>query len=79
VVILDLTVERGMGGIETLAELRKLEPRVRAIISSGFAKDPVMQNPGAHGFVGSVAKPYEPQTLAHALQLARPPQTPPTV
>jgi hypothetical protein len=38
-----------------------------------------MQNPGAHGFVGSVAKPYEPQTLAHALQLARPPQTPPTV
>ena len=79
VVILDLTVERGMGGIETLAELRKLEPRVRAIISSGFAKDPVMQNPGAHGFAGSVAKPYEPQTLAHALQLARPPQTPPTV
>jgi len=79
VVILDLTVERGLGGIETLAELRKLDPRVRAIISSGFSKDPVMQNPGAHGFVGSVAKPYEPQTLAHALQLARPPQTPPTV
>ncbi|HOD46108.1 MAG TPA: response regulator, partial [Opitutaceae bacterium] len=78
VVILDLTVERGMGGIETLAELRKLEPRVRAIISSGFAKDPVMQNPGAHGFVGSVAKPYEAQALALALQRARPPQTEPT-
>ena len=78
VVILDLTVERGLGGIETLAELRKLDPRVRAIISSGFSKDPVMQNPGAHGFVGSVAKPYEAQALALALQRARPPQTEPT-
>jgi PAS domain S-box-containing protein len=57
-VILDLTIPGGMGGVETLSRLRRLEPAVRAIASSGYSGDPAMIDPEAHGFAGRLAKPY---------------------
>ena len=69
-VILDLTVISGMGAQATLAALRQIDPHVRAIISSGYGKDPAMVDFAAHGFVQAVAKPYEAATLALALQQA---------
>jgi hypothetical protein len=35
-----------------------LDPKVRAIVSSGYADDPVMANPAKYGFKGTAAKPY---------------------
>jgi CheY-like chemotaxis protein len=57
-VILDLTIPGGMGGIETLARLRALDPHVKAIASSGYASDPVMAQPGSFGFDATLPKPY---------------------
>ncbi|HEY0947811.1 MAG TPA: PAS domain S-box protein [Opitutaceae bacterium] len=68
VVIMDLTVPGGMGGKEAMHELRKLDPDVRAIVSSGYSSDPVMANYQAHGFHGMVAKPYRVSDLAKALR-----------
>ena len=42
VVILDLTVRDGMGGRETVKELKKIDPDVRAIVSSGYSQDPTI-------------------------------------
>ena len=39
-VILDLTVQKGIGGEKTLRKLRELDPAVKAVISSGYADDP---------------------------------------
>jgi len=41
-VILDLTVKGGMGGKDTVKELLKTDPQVKAIVSSGYSSDPVM-------------------------------------
>ena len=68
VVILDLTVRGGMGGVEALAGLKKLEPSVRAIASSGYADDAVMANYSDYGFVAALPKPYRFAMLARAMR-----------
>lgn len=57
-VIMDLTVPGGMGGEAAIEELRKLDPAVRAIVSSGYANNPVLSSYGDYGFSGSLVKPY---------------------
>jgi PAS domain S-box-containing protein len=67
-VIMDLTVPGGMGGREAMLELRKLDPGVRGLVSSGYSSDPIMANFRAHGFNGMVAKPYRLTDLAKAIR-----------
>ena len=57
-VIIDLTINGGMGGEEALRELKKIDPSVRAIVSSGHSGNPVMEDPRSHGFAGVMPKPY---------------------
>jgi PAS domain S-box-containing protein len=74
VVMMDLTVPGAMGGREAMQELLKIEPKVRAIVSSGYSGDPVLANFRAHGFCGIVPKPYRLADLATAVRnaLAKP-------
>ncbi len=58
-VILYLTVGDGLGGEETLKQLIKIDPEVKAFVSSGYFHDPVMVNYKDYGFVGVINKPYE--------------------
>lgn len=66
-VILDLTVQGGVGGRQIIDKLKALDPNVRAIASSGYSNDPVMANPQAFGFAGVIAKPYRMEDLESAL------------
>jgi len=66
-VIIDLTIPGGVGGKETLARLRRIDPLVKAIVSSGYSNDPVMSDFSSYGFVGRVAKPYKVTDLADVL------------
>lgn len=58
VVVMDLTVPGGMGGREAMEQLLKLDPKVRAIVSSGYSRDPVLGSYRRHGFCGILPKPY---------------------
>jgi PAS domain S-box-containing protein len=68
VVIMDLTIKGGMGGVETLGRLRDIEPSVRAVVSSGYSNDPIMADFRAHGFVGVLIKPYRIGNLAEVVE-----------
>jgi len=57
-VLLDLTVPGGMGGKETIERLLKIDPNVKAIVTSGYSTDPVMANYKMYGFSDVLVKPY---------------------
>ncbi|MFP4522044.1 MAG: ATP-binding protein [Fibrobacterota bacterium] len=58
-VILDLTLPGGMGGKEVISKLKKLDPEVKAIVSSGYPEDPAMTNFSDFGFMAKIKKPYD--------------------
>jgi len=66
-VIMDLTIPGGMGGKVAIRKLKRLDPNVRAIVSSGYADGPVMAEFKKFGFRGVMAKPYEISTLSTVL------------
>ena len=67
-VMLDLTVSGGMGGRECVRQLLARWPNAKAIVSSGYVNDPVMERYKKFGFVGMVSKPYTLGDLSYALK-----------
>jgi PAS domain S-box-containing protein len=66
-VIMDLTIPGGMGGKEAIKKLKKLDPKVKTIVSSGYANDPILANYREYGFDGMVPKPYKVEQLAETM------------
>jgi hypothetical protein len=52
-----------MGGQEALTRLIEIDPEIVAYVSCGNPYDPVVENPSAYGFKGSVSKPFIPEQL----------------
>jgi PAS domain S-box-containing protein len=67
-VIMDLTVPGAMGGGEAIRHLLRIDPNVKAIVTSGYSNDPIMSEYWKHGFSGVVLKPYNINELGKALQ-----------
>jgi PAS domain S-box-containing protein len=67
VVILDLTIRGGMGGRETIERLLAVNPRIRAIVSSGYSDDAVVSDYRNYGFSARLTKPYKLQELSDTL------------
>jgi len=66
-VIADLTIPGGMGGKDLIVELQQRDPEVRAIVSSGYSRDPIMAQAQRFGFTGVMAKPYTLTELGRIL------------
>lgn len=65
--ICDLTIENGLGGVETMRQLTEIDPSILAIVSSGYSDAPAMSNPTAFGFRAVLPKPYAPTELRAAV------------
>jgi len=63
IVIMDLTVPGNMGGKEAIKELLKLDPGAQAVVSSGYASDPIISDYQRYGFSGVLVKPYTMEEL----------------
>ena len=68
IVILDLSVPEGMGGKETIAQLKAFDPGVKAVVSSGYSNDPVVQDFADYGFSGRLTKPYKINDMKDILE-----------
>ena len=68
-VVLDLTMPH-MDGEETFRQLRRINPDVRVIMSSGYSEQEVIQRFRGKGIAGFIQKPYELKMLSEALREA---------
>ncbi|MEW6379615.1 MAG: PAS domain S-box protein [bacterium] len=66
-VIMDLTVQGGMGGEQAIQKMHEIDPGVRAIVSSGYSNDAILADFRRAGFSGIIAKPYKVEELAEVL------------
>lgn len=66
-VIMDLTIPAGMGGREAVTELKKIDPRAAAVVSSGYSNDPVIADYREYGFSGYIVKPYKLEELSEVI------------
>jgi CheY-like chemotaxis protein len=69
-VIMDLTIIGGMGGQETFQKLRKLHPKVCAIIASGYDTAEIARQFIGPGYRSYLSKPYRPADLDRAIRQA---------
>ncbi|MDD3815743.1 MAG: PAS domain S-box protein [Desulfocapsaceae bacterium] len=58
-VIMDLTIPGGMGGKEAISTLLALDHTAKAVVSSGYANDPIMANYREYGFCSVLSKPFK--------------------
>lgn len=67
-VIMDLTVKGGMGGKEAMLHLKKLDPAVRSIVSSGYSMDPIMADYKRYYFDEILSKPFRVEELTEKIE-----------
>jgi len=67
IVILDLTIRGGMGGAEAIKELLKIDPHVKAVMSSGYSEDASLSKYHKQGFRAILRKPFTVEDLQSTL------------
>jgi PAS domain S-box-containing protein len=70
IVIMDLVIPGGMGGIEAARQILELSPQARLIASSGYSNDPAIAEYATYGFCTTIVKPYNVDELSRVLQVA---------
>jgi PAS domain S-box-containing protein len=65
--ILDMTIPGGRGGLDVIGELRRRGDLVRAVVASGYSEQGVLADAAAHGFDATLAKPFGVDELARCL------------
>lgn len=66
-VIVDLTVPGGKGGLQAIKEIHKTRPDAKAIVSSGYSEDAIMADHKRYGFQAALAKPWTSRELSRAV------------
>jgi len=63
VVLLDLTVRGGMGGLEAMRRLQAVDPGVQAVLMTGQTNEPAFLNHAQLGFRAALTKPFAMEDL----------------
>ena len=69
-VLMDLTLKGGMGGLETAQEIWKFDQAAKIIVSSGSVTEEVQRSFLDQGFYAILPKPYEATELADGVYAA---------
>ena len=68
VVITDVTVPGGMGGVEAARCILGIDPSARLIVASGYSNNDAVANFRDHGFLDSIVKPFTLNTLLKSVE-----------
>jgi CheY-like chemotaxis protein len=63
VILMDLDVRGGMGGIEATSRLRAEYPHLKALLTTGYVDDGLLESHRDHGFAGVILKPFQVERL----------------
>jgi len=66
-VLLDLSMP-GLNGRDVFLELKRINPRVKVIVASGFGENEVVDSLNRMGLDAFIQKPYSPQSLKQIIQ-----------
>ena len=66
-VIMDLTIQGGVGGKEAVKLILENDPKAKVIVSSGYSNDTVVANYREYGFSDYLNKPYKILMLSKVL------------
>ncbi len=58
-VFIDLTIPGDISGKDILKKLKNINPKIKAIVMSGYSNDPVMSEYEKYGFIGFLKKPFK--------------------
>jgi len=67
-VLFDMTLPGDMDGADVLHEIRKIDPQVKAIVSSGYSQEELKERTGDSGFDAAVPKPYSINVLRETVE-----------
>lgn len=67
ILILDIEVPGGTGGVETLRQIHQIDPKARAIAISGYSSEGVISHPEHYGFSAALKKPFTKASLNRVL------------
>ena len=66
-VIFDMTLSDSMDGSQVLMEIKKIDPEIKAIVSTGYNTNDIMDDPRTFGFDAAIPKPYSLDKLKKVL------------
>ncbi|MDX9701988.1 MAG: ATP-binding protein [Candidatus Auribacterota bacterium] len=66
-VIMDLIIPGGMGGKETIEQISRIDPDVKAVVASGYSNDPILSEFTRYGFCAAIGKPFNISDLSSIL------------
>ncbi len=72
IMIMDLTIPGGKGGLETVKEILQLNPDAKVIVSSGYGHGKIMSDYKEYGFIDIAPKPYTIDNLQEILHRVLP-------
>ena len=67
IILMDLTIQKGLGGNDTSRILFEYEPQIKIVISSGYSNDPIIANYKEYGFKNVIVKPYTIYQLSNVI------------
>ena len=70
-IIIDLTIPGGMGGVETVKAIRQLDSNVYAVVSSGYSNNPVLAGHKDFGFDDLLPKPFKLEDMRQVIKRYR--------
>ncbi len=66
--ILDLSIPGGMGGKETIKKLKEIAPDIRAVVTTGYPSEAIVDDFRKYGFSAVLPKPCKVDELGRVLE-----------